>query len=290
MGQGDETVYTIIGEPTPRVESRAKVSGAAKFTADIDIPDVLWGKALHSPYAHARILRIDVTKARELSGVHAVITGADVGRGLYGRLLKDIPALAQDRVRFIGERVAAVAAVDKETARRALALIEIEYEELPAIFDPIAALEPDAPILHPDFGSYPGARAADEPSNGFARTLTERGDINAALATADVVVENTFRLQRMHQAYLEPQSVMVALEAGRVQVWTGSKTPYNAREALATAVGVPEASVVLHPVLIGGDFGGKGTPSEFANLLLPREGIGPSGADGPRLRRGVQSG
>jgi carbon-monoxide dehydrogenase large subunit len=192
-----------------------------------------------------------------------VITGADVGRGLYGRALKDIPVLAQERVRFAGERVAAVAAVDRDTARRALELIDVEYEELPTVFDPLEALGPDAPILHPDVGSYPGGRATDKPSNGFAPTLVERGDVDSAFAAADVVVENTFRLQRVHQAYLEPQSVAVAIEGGRVKVWAGSKTPYNAREALASAVGVPEETVVLNPVLIGGDFGGKGTPSEL---------------------------
>jgi CO/xanthine dehydrogenase Mo-binding subunit len=255
--------YGVIGKPAGRVEGVSKVTGRARYTADIPLADALWGKCLHSPFAHARILSIDTSEALKLPGVHCVLTGADVGTGLYGRFIKDIPALARERVRFFGERVAAVAAADKDVAQAALDLIHVEYEELPAVFDAFEALQPDAPILHPDYASYPGVKAGELPSNGFAKTLTDRGDLEAGFAAADFVVENTFRTQRVHQAYLEPQSVAVSVEGGRVHVWAGSKTPYNAREALAAAAGIPEESITLHPVLIGGDFGGKGTPSDL---------------------------
>ncbi|MPZ49535.1 MAG: molybdopterin-dependent oxidoreductase [Dehalococcoidia bacterium] len=257
------TSFRVIGKPAVRVEGTEKVTGQAKYSADISLEGVLWGKCLHSPHTHAGIVHLDATKARTVPGVHAVITGADVGLGLYGRFIKDIPVLARSRVRFFGERVAAVAAEDEDTALRALDLIEIEYDELPAVFDPLEALQPGAPILHPEYSSYPGVRDVIEQSNGFARTLSERGDLDAGFRAAHVIVENSFRTQRVHQAYLEPQSVLVAIANGRVQVWTGSKTPYNAREALAAAAGISEQSIVLNPVLIGGDFGGKGTPCDL---------------------------
>jgi CO/xanthine dehydrogenase Mo-binding subunit len=145
--------YHIIGQPIPRVDGAAKAIGHARYAADVSLPGTLWGKSLHSPYAHARIVRIDTTAARQLPGVHAVITGADVRAGLWGRAVKDVPVLAYDRVRFVGERVAAVAADDEDIAQSALDLIEVEYEELPAVFEPHAALQDDAPILHPDFNN-----------------------------------------------------------------------------------------------------------------------------------------
>src|SRR5947209_13298493 len=143
--------YQAIGRPTPRIDGVEKVTGRARYAADISLPGTIWGKTLHSPYAHARILRIDTSEAKKLPGVHAVITGADTrDGGLWGRGVKDAPVLAYDRVRFIGERVAAVAAEDEDVAQQALDLIEVEYEELPAVLDPFAALQPGAPILHPD--------------------------------------------------------------------------------------------------------------------------------------------
>ena len=120
--------YHVIGQPTRRVDGEEKATGQARYAADVSLPGTLWGKSLHSPYAHARIVRIDTTAAQQVPGVHAVITGADVRGGLWGRAVKDVPVLAYDRVRFCGERVAAVAADDEDIAQRALDLIEVEYE------------------------------------------------------------------------------------------------------------------------------------------------------------------
>src|SRR5947208_12381027 len=142
--------YHVIGQPTRRVEGKEKATGHARYAADVALPGTLWGKSLHSPYAHARIVRIDTTAARQVPGVHAVITGADVRGGLWGRAVKDVPILACDRVRFVGERLAAVAADDEDIAQSALDLIEVEYEELPAVFESHAGLAYDAPMLHPD--------------------------------------------------------------------------------------------------------------------------------------------
>ncbi|MPZ50501.1 MAG: molybdopterin-dependent oxidoreductase [Dehalococcoidia bacterium] len=256
--------YQVIGNSAPRVEGIDKVTGKALYTADFSPPGTIWGKALHSPYAHARILSIDTTAAKALPGVHAVITGRDVAGGMYGRAIKDIPVLALDRVRFFGERIAAVAADDEDIAQRALDLIEIEYEELPAVFDPLEALEPSAPVLHDGASAYQGMKLPEgAPPNAYSVIKVDRGDIEAGFAEADVIVENTYHLPRVHQVYLEPQSVLIWLDGERVQVWTCSKAPYNTREALATAAQIPEESVVFNPTLIGGDFGGKATPSDL---------------------------
>jgi CO/xanthine dehydrogenase Mo-binding subunit len=252
--------YHVIGKPTPRVDGKEKVTGQARYAADVALPGTLWGKCLHSTYAHARIVRIDTTAAKQVPGVHAVITGADVQGGLWGRAVKDIPVLARDRVRFFGERVAAVAAEDEDIAQRALALIEVEYEELPAVFDAEEALKDDAPILHPDFNTYVGfPQKMDKPSNLYHKTFFEKGDLARGFAEADLIVENTYVTQRVHQGYIEPQAVLVNIdEGGGVHVWVCSKVPYNTRESLATAAGIPEEQILFHHVYIGGDFGGKG--------------------------------
>ncbi|MGH2584859.1 MAG: xanthine dehydrogenase family protein molybdopterin-binding subunit, partial [Dehalococcoidia bacterium] len=153
------STYQVIGRPAPRVDGVKKVTGDARYAADIALPGTIWGKALHSPYSHARIVRIDTSAAKRVPGVHAVITGADTrDGGLWGRRVKDAPVLAYDRVRYFGERVAAVAADDEDIAQQALDLIEVEYEELPVVLDPFEALQDGAPILHPDFNSYVGFR------------------------------------------------------------------------------------------------------------------------------------
>jgi len=175
-----------IGQPIPRVEGPAKVTGLIKYTADVDRPGVLWGKVLRSPLPHARILNVDTSRARNLPGVKAVITGRDVSPRLVGASLKDMPVLAQDRVRYVGEEVAAVAAVDADTAEEAVALIQVEYEELPAVFDPVEAMKPDAPIMHPDYVSYQGP-LTKAPDLGNVQTLVQqgKGDIEIANAVYD---------------------------------------------------------------------------------------------------------
>jgi CO/xanthine dehydrogenase Mo-binding subunit len=252
--------YHVIGKPTCRVDGAEKVTGHARYAADVSLPGTLWGKSLHSTYAHARIVRIDTTEAKKVPGVHAVITGADVRGGLWGRAVKDVPVLAYDRVRFFGERVAAVAADDEDIAQRALDLIEVEYEELPAVFEPLEALKDDAPILHPDFNAYVGfPQKMDKPSNIYHKTSFDKGDLERGFAEADLIVEHTYVTQRVHQGYIEPQAVLVNIDdSGRVHVWVCSKVPYNTRESLATAAGLPEEQLLFHHVYIGGDFGGKG--------------------------------
>ncbi|MBV9580167.1 MAG: xanthine dehydrogenase family protein molybdopterin-binding subunit, partial [Chloroflexi bacterium] len=201
-------------------------------------------------------------KATALPGVHAVITGADTrDGGLWGRGVKDAPALAYERVRYYGERVAAVAADDEDIAQAAVELIEVEYEELPALLDPFDALREDAPILHPDFNSYFGFKIKHErPSNIHHETHLERGDVEQGFIQAEVIVENTYVTQRQSQAMLEPQSLLVWIDPAddRVHLWHCNKVPYFVRGALAVVAGIPEERIVVHPTYIGGDFGNKG--------------------------------
>jgi CO/xanthine dehydrogenase Mo-binding subunit len=262
----------VIGRSTPRVDGVAKVTGQALYTADLPREGVLWGRTLHSPYAHARIVRIDTSAAKALPGVEAVLTGAEIDSELHGSNLRDLAPLARDKVRFIGERVAAVAAIDEDVAQQALDLIEVEYEELPAVFDLLEAMEPDAPVLHEEFNTYAGVTETPgpgpfgglpplaKPGNRYQYKCVDRGDLEKGFAEADLIVENTYTTQRQHQGYLEPQTVMVDIDpTGRVNVWASSKMPHAAKSGLAHVAEVDPEQVIVHHTYIGGDFGGKGS-------------------------------
>jgi CO/xanthine dehydrogenase Mo-binding subunit len=253
----------VVGRPIVRDEGPAKVTGAARYTADVPLTGVLWGKCLRSPLPHARIVRIDTSRAARVPGVRAVLAGPDFPSALMGRRLKDEPIVARDRVRFIGERVAAAAAVDLDTAEEALALIDVEYEELPAVFDPLAAMEPDAPILHPDLLKYEGLYGHPTIPNVHSHILVERGDPEGGFGESDHVFEHTFTTAGLHQGYLEPFSVLVAIgPGGRPEIWNSNNRPFVQRTHLARALDMPEDWVLCTPVHIGGDFGGKGSPMD----------------------------
>lgn len=259
------TTYHVFGQPIGRVDGPEKVTGQARYSADVNLPGTLWGKSLRSPYPHARIVRIDTSAARALPGVHAVLTGDDVRGVLFGRRLRDVPVLAWDEPRFAGERVAAVAAEDEDIAQAALDLIEVEYEELPAQLDPLEAMQDGAPLIHPDMMSYVGyPQAPEKPSNVFIHSVWNKGDVDAGFAEADVIVENTFTVPRQHQAYLESHSCVVWIDDdGVAQIWASNKTPYNLRQQLSDAIGVPSGEIQVNFAAIGGDFGGKGSPMEI---------------------------
>ena len=257
--------YRVIGQPVPRADGVVKATGTARYTADLSLPGTLWGKSLRSPFPHARITRVDTSRAKQVPGVYAVLTGADVRGVLFGRQIRDVPVLAQDRVLFAGERVAAVAAVDRDTARQALDLIVVEYEELPAIFDVLEALKEDAPLLHPNMNSYQGvSQPLDKPSNAFIHKTWGQGDVEEGFTQADLVVENTYTTPLMHQAYLEPHTCLVWIDdEGRVQVYASSKIPYKLKEMLAEVAGIPEERIRVNHTYVGGDFGGKGFPQDL---------------------------
>jgi CO/xanthine dehydrogenase Mo-binding subunit len=148
--------FKIVGRSVPRAEGTDKVSGRTLYAADINLPRTLWGKILRSPYPYARVHRIDATKARKVPGVKAVVTGEDTRELYVGKQIRDMPVLCWDTVRFVGDRVAAVAAQTVDAAEEAIALIEVEYEPLAAVFDPIEAMRSSAPRLHPGVGAYEG--------------------------------------------------------------------------------------------------------------------------------------
>jgi len=255
------TPYATIGEPVGRAEGPEKVSGAAVYPADINLPGTLVGKCLRSPYAYARIKSIDASAARQVPGVRAVLTGFDIPELLVGRMLRDMPILARDVVRFVGQKVAAVAADDADSAEEALSRIEVEYEELTPVLDPIAAMQPEAPTLHPNFMTYSGRadRPRDHP-NVVDHNFWQKGDIDQGFAEADYVFEHTFRTQHQHQAYIEPHASVVYLDnEGRVQVWLNSKMPFQVRQQLAAGIDVAQEKIRINPAFIGGDFGGKGS-------------------------------
>jgi len=258
---------TVLGSPLPRVDGRGKANGTAGFTADVPLENLAWAKTLRSPHAHARILRMDVSKVMTVPGVHAVLTGTDVAGMRFGRRIIDIPLLADGVVRYVGEQVAAVVADDEETADRALALIEVDYEPLPAVFDAAEAMQPTAPLLHPQMRAYDGMTPSTEaPSNISDVHVWGQGDPAVGFVEADLIVENTFTLSAVHQMYLEPHACQAMVgEDGRLNVWANNKTPYNAKWQVAAALGINPDDVLIHPVTIGGDFGGKGSPM---NIVL----------------------
>ena len=193
----------VVGRPTPRVEGAQKVTGKAQYSADLKLPDTLWGRCLRSPIPYGRIKRIDTSQALSVPGVKAVITGQDVAGLRIGRCIYDTPVLADGVVRFIGEKVAAVAADTILAAEQALELIEVEYEELDPLLDPVAAAKPDAPVLHPDLLTYKGLPVPVESvSNVFAYLKWGKGNIEEGFKQADLIVENTFTTQVTHQSYL----------------------------------------------------------------------------------------
>ncbi|NIO10431.1 MAG: molybdopterin-dependent oxidoreductase, partial [Deltaproteobacteria bacterium] len=208
----------VVGSSLPRVEGYAKVTGGCLYAADYQRPGTLWGKVLRSPVPHARILNVDTSRVQSLPGVRAVITANDMPPRLIGATLKDMPMLARDRVRFIGEEIAAVAAVDKDVAEEAVGLIDVEYEELPAVFDPLDAIKQGAPVLHPDYASYEGPKTmAPDLHNIQTVVRGGKGDIEQGFRESDQVFENTFRVQMVHQAYIEPYACTVEVDSeGRV--------------------------------------------------------------------------
>lgn len=248
-----------------RIDGDLKLAGRMLYAADVPIDGCLYAAVLHSPYSHARIDAIDTSAANGLPGVHLVLTGAEVADLRYGRLVRDVPVLAVGKVRFIGERVAAVVADTRAQAERAATAVQVAYTSLPAVFDPQAALAEDAPAVHEEPWAYAGALAAPgDPRNLQSRHVwSGGGDLEAALGAADVRIDETFRTPAVHQGYIEPHSATAWIEPdGSIHVWVSNKSPYRLRAQLAAALGVPEERVVVHTPAVGGDFGGKGSPMD----------------------------
>lgn len=247
-----------VGRSIPRRDGPDKVTGRATYTVDIKLPGMLVGRILRSPHPHAKILNIDTSRAEELKGVKAVITAQDTIGVKHGfvetpRYPPDQDPLATDRVRFVGEEVAAVAAIDPYAAEEALNLIRVDYEPLPAVFDPEEAMRLGAPEIHP---THP--KVTEPLANIGGKTQTAWGDIGAGFAEADYVREDRFESHLRTHGYLEPQITLASYEpGGKLNVWTSSQGPFMKRAKLARTLGLPFSSVRVQKAYVGGAFGGK---------------------------------
>jgi CO/xanthine dehydrogenase Mo-binding subunit len=268
---------SYVGEPIPRRDGPEKVTGAAVFGSDVALAGMLHGAVVRSPHPHARIVAVDTSRAEAAPGVRVVVTGRDFPFS-FGASVQDQPFLAIDRVRFVGEPVAAVAADTARQAREACRLIEVRYEELPAVFDPRDALGASAPLLHPDLHTYRrGPHDIVPHSNVCTVARFAHGDLTAAFAGADAVFTDTFRAHAVSHAALEPHVAVARFDGatGAYTLWTPSDRPFWLRDELASALGVPSRLVRIIVGYVGGSFGGKNTlVAEAPALVLARNASG----------------
>ena len=260
--------YKVVGKRPIRPDGVDKVTGRAQYGADIKLTGLLAGWVLRSPHSHARIRSIDTSKAEALSGVRAVVTAKDLPfatlsreelGGDYGRLkFASDHMLASDKVLFKGHPVAAVAAVNAHVAESALALIEVDYEVLPAVVDVREAMSDGAPLLHEDLRTSAMGEIGDKPSNVAAHLSYEKGDAANGFAEADVIVEREYTTASVHQGYIEPHNSTAFWNAdGQLNVWTSTQGAFAVRGAVADVLRLPVSRVKVTPMEIGGGFGGK---------------------------------
>ncbi|OIQ54842.1 xanthine dehydrogenase family protein molybdopterin-binding subunit [Neomoorella thermoacetica] len=251
---------SLIGVGVPRIDGVEKVTGEALYVHDLKIQGMLYAALKTSPYAHARILRIDTSRARSLPGVKAVLTGQDVPYRL-GLYMIDRPLLATGKVRYYGEPVAAVAALDLDTAREAADLIEVEYEPLPVVQDVEEALREDAPLVHEDLATYSWIKGVyfPKPGTNIANHFKVRkGDIESGFARADLIVENKFFQPQVLHMPLETHVTIARWSSGdRIKIWTSAQSPFAVRDLLSMTIGVPRSHIEVIVPYVGGGFGGK---------------------------------
>ena len=241
--------FSIVGTRYGRIDGRDKATGRAKYIDDLKFPGMIYGKILRSPYPHARIRRIDTSRAQKLMGVRAVVTVEDTPKkkfGAYRSGVKDELIFAQDKVRYVGDEVAAVAAIDEETAQEALSLIRVDYEELPAVFHPEEAIKPGAPRIH------------EEADNNIAsHEVILRGDVEQGFKEADLILEERFETPLQVHAYLEPVGCIAAWDSTeKLTLWAPSQNPSWSRFIYSEALDVPMGKLRVVQTFIGGAFGG----------------------------------
>lgn len=242
-----------------RLEAQEKVTGNALFTGDIKRSGMLVGKILRAKIPHALIKSINTEKASSLPGVFAVITSKDFPDIRIGFMIQDEVVLAEEKIRYIGEPVAAVAAVDHETAEKALNLIELDLEELPPIFTFSQSIDPDAPLIHEDFRQYSSRVPLKRDGNICLHTKITKGDVKKGFDESDEIFEDTYNMPVVHQAPIEPKAVMAEVDYyGRLHVWCGTARPFHVRSALSEILGLPMSHIQVTGTRIGGGFGGKG--------------------------------
>jgi len=266
----------IIGRPFTRVDGRRKACGSSVYGPDIKMPGSLHAKFLGSIYPHAKILHIDTEKAGRLSGVKGIITNKNVPEVYWGFMVKDNPILAGDKVRFIGEPLAVVAATDPDIAEEAAELIHVEYEELEPVFDPEEALEPGAPLIHEGAEAY----ACTMPDiirygNVCGHTKMFGGDLEQGWRESDVIFEDRFSTPVQHHGFIEPHAATARFDLnGRLEIWTPTQAIFATRMALGEILGLPLNRIRVMGTELGGGFGGKTdiTVEHFCALLAKMTG------------------
>jgi len=251
----------VVGKDYQKTDAFDKITGAAKFCSDMTVPRMLHAKVLRSPYPHAIVTKIDASDALKLPGVKAVLTHDDVPKILYNRdyhtvwdTLERDNYILEKKARYVGDKIAAVAAEDLDTAEEALDLIDVRYQELPAVYDPVEAMQADAPKIHDEI--MIGDRRVPVRNNVIRNTSLEVGDLEKGFSEADMVFEDRYATQRAQQVASEPHSVLVIPEAnGRLTVWAGTQSIFGLRMKLAAALGMPESMIKCVRTHMGGSFG-----------------------------------
>ena len=256
----------VVGKAPPRVDGRDKATGRAVYTVDFELPNMAVGKILRSPFPHAKLVRINAEKAAKLPGVFAVITRDDLSalNYYYGAAYKDQPIVAVDTVRFVGDPVAGVAAIDAETAELALGLIDVEYEELPVVDDLESALKPGAPIVHESVaeggelhGYHYQTPEKFKGTNICYQFSYARGDVAEGFKKSDHIFEHTFTFPRVQHYSMEPHAIVANVESDRITLWASSQDPFTLREHLAEIFRMPLSRVRVVVPYVGGGYGGK---------------------------------
>ena len=265
-----------IGARMVRTDAVEKVTGSAIYAEDVRLPRMVYGALVRSPLPHANILSIDTSAALNHPDVRAVVTGRDIEMGYYGYELQDQRVFALEKVRYLGEPVAAVAAVTPDAAREAAALVKVEYEELPAVFDPEEAMSEDAPLVHEDPNAYHLDWESERKGNLCYRLEFGDGDVEQGFAESDQVIEGTYHTPEAHSGAIEPHSATAMSDpTGRITIWTTTQKPFAVRSYLAKALKRPISTFKVVPTHIGGGFGGKLFPvvEPYVVLLAERSGL-----------------
>jgi len=266
--------HQYVGKPVPRLDALEKVTGRAIYSVDVDLPGMLHGAILRSPRPHARILDIDLSEARSMPGVRVVVTGKDVPY-THGMMIMDQPFLAIDRVRYVGEPVAAVAAETQAAAQLALSRIRVRYEDLPAVFDPREAIAPGAPILHERMAEYrrsPVYQVVPGTNICVIRTFS-RGDVEAGFADSDEIFEDEFYSHAVSHTPMEVHAAVAQYSpaGGEFVVWSATDAPHRRVKEIAEAMSIPMNKVRFLAAYSGGGFGAKGSPvAEVLAVALAR--------------------
>jgi CO/xanthine dehydrogenase Mo-binding subunit len=240
-----------------RPDGKEKVTGSGRYTADLSLTGQIHAKFRYADHTHARIVSIDARRARAMPGVFAVLTHEDVPDVLYGQLVKDRRLFTRERVRFEGDVVAAVAALTPEIAAEAVAAIEVEYEPLQAVSDPELALAEDAPLVHEQWQSYEADEQLGRDGNLLGFSTVAKGDADAAMLGADVVVKSRYVTDASQGVPIEPRAILAQWEGDRVTVWSSTQVPFAAKSGVAHVLQIPESHVRIIVPLLGGGFGSK---------------------------------